>query len=59
MSLVSRWRPGYTHLFFEFGVRFLSLNELKNDMEGASQDKGKEETETSKVNIALRAWIEM
>jgi hypothetical protein len=39
----------------ELGVLFLGVNEVEGDVECPSQDEGKEEGESSQVDVALCA----
>ena len=43
------------HLFLQFGKLVLGVDQVQDDIECASENKGKEEAEPSQVGISLRA----
>ena len=57
MGKVNVQRLGTTYLQFQFSIFLLCTDELSSEMESASKDKGEEKTETSEINIPLRASL--
>ena len=46
-----------THILFEFGIFLLCVDEVEEDVECAGENKGKEQAESSQVDVPLRAAV--
>lgn len=59
ISRQSLSRQNETHLFLQFRILILDVNELEDDVERAGETKGEEQGEASQVRIALGAssWL--
>lgn len=47
--------PRCTYLFLEFGIFFLSMNQIEDDIECSGEYEGKEEAESGEIGVSLRA----